>query len=137
LAHTLRSILQRKKDVIGAIKELTHGLGAHRAMDCTTSPIARQQACQSVRQWGKVCYVGWNGTVTLDVPNDLLLRQVTLMGSWTFSKAGQYEYARFVADRGIDVDALFTDRWLLEQADEAYKDFDKQTGGKGVILPNG
>jgi L-iditol 2-dehydrogenase len=32
------------------------------------------------------------------------------------------------------VDALFTDRWTLEEADEAYRAFDTQTGGKGVFL---
>jgi hypothetical protein len=32
------------------------------------------------------------------------------------------------------VDALFTNRWTLDQADEAYKLFDKQSDGKGVFL---
>ena len=40
-----------------------------------------------------------------------------------------------VADRGIDVDKLFTDRWKLDQASEAYQLFDKQNSGKGVFLP--
>ena len=38
-------------------------------------------------------------TVTLDVSPDLLRRQVTLIGSWTFSTVGQAECARYVADR--------------------------------------
>ena len=62
-----------------------------------------------------------------------LRRQLTLIGSWTFSTVGQAECARFVADRKIDVDKLFTHRWKLEQADEAYKLFDTQTTGKGVF----
>ena len=37
-------------------------------------------------------------------------------------------------DRKVDVEALFTHRWKLEQADEAYKLFDTQTTGKGVFL---
>jgi threonine dehydrogenase-like Zn-dependent dehydrogenase len=32
------------------------------------------------------------------------------------------------------VDKLFTHRWKLEQAEEAYKLFDRQSDGKGVIL---
>ena len=74
--------------------------------------------------------------VTLDVSNDLLRRQVTLIGSWTFSTVGQAECARYVADRGIDLDRLFTHRWTLEEADEAYRVFDRQTEGKGVIRPS-
>jgi threonine dehydrogenase-like Zn-dependent dehydrogenase len=89
-----------------------------------------------VRTWGKVCFVGEGESVTLDVSNDLLRRQVTLIGSWTFSTVGQGECARFIADRGIDVDRLFTHHWNLDQADEAYRLFDSQTAGKGVIRPS-
>ena len=34
------------------------------------------------------------------------------------------------------MDKLFTHRWKLEQAEEAYTLFDAQNTGKGVILPN-
>ena len=64
----------------------------------------------------------------------MLRRQVTVVGSWTFSKNGQAECARFVAERGIDVDALFTHEFSLDQAEEAYTLFDTQTTGKGVFL---
>jgi threonine dehydrogenase-like Zn-dependent dehydrogenase len=124
----------RTDNVVSAIRDATHGLGAHLALDASSSPEARAQAVRCVRTWGKVCYVGEGGTVTLDVSNDLLRRQVTLIGSWTFSSVGQAECARFVADRKIDVDALFTQRWKLDQAAEAYRLFDTQTTGKGVFL---
>jgi threonine dehydrogenase-like Zn-dependent dehydrogenase len=123
-------------DVVKAIRELTHGRGAHASLDASSSSVARRQAVQCVRTWGKACYVGEGDTVTLDVSNDLLRRQVTLIGSWTFSTVGQAECARYVADRGVEVDRLFTHRWKLEQAEEAYRLFDTQTSGKGVILPS-
>jgi threonine dehydrogenase-like Zn-dependent dehydrogenase len=124
----------KTENVVSAIREATHGLGADLSLDASSSPEARAQAVRCVRTWGKACYVGEGGTVTLDVSNDLLRRQVTLIGSWTFSSVGQAECARYVADRGIDVDALFTQRWKLEQAEEAYRLFDTQTTGKGVFL---
>jgi threonine dehydrogenase-like Zn-dependent dehydrogenase len=124
----------RTSDVVGAIRQLTHGRGAHASLDASSSAEARAQAVRCVRTWGKACFVGEGGTVTLDVSNDLLRRQVTLIGSWTFSSVGQAECARYVADREIDVDALFTQRWKLEQAEEAYRLFDTQTTGKGVFL---
>ena len=120
--------------VVAAIKDSTHGLGAHLSLDATSAPIARKQAVQCVRTWGKACFVGEGGEVTLDVSNDLLRRQVTLIGSWTFSTVGQAECARYIADRKVDVDRLFTHTWRLEQAEEAYQLFDRQTGGKGVFL---
>ena len=122
-------------DVVGAIKDLTHGLGAHCSLDASSSPQARREAVRCVRTWGKACFVGEGGEVTLDVSSDLLRRQVTLIGSWTFSTVGQAECARYIADRGIDVDRLFTHQWRLDQAIEAYQLFDQQTSGKGVFHP--
>jgi threonine dehydrogenase-like Zn-dependent dehydrogenase len=121
-------------DVVEAIRELTHGEGAQKTLDCSSNPEARRAAVQSVRTWGTACFVGERGEVTFDVSNDLLRRQVTLVGSWTFSKNGQADCAEFIADRKIDVDALFTHEFTLDQAEDAYKLFDSQTTGKGVFL---
>ena len=123
-------------DVVRAIRDLTHGRGAHLSLDASSSPQARAQAVRCVRTWGKACFVGEGDSVTLDVSNDLLRRQVTLIGSWTFSSVGQAECARYIADRRIDVDRLFTHRWTLDQAEEAYRLFDRQSDGKGVINPS-
>ncbi|MBU2534152.1 MAG: zinc-binding dehydrogenase [Alphaproteobacteria bacterium] len=126
----------RSNDPVEAIRELTHGEGAHKTLDCSSAPEARAAAVRAARSWGTACYVGERGQVTLDVSPDLLRRQITLVGSWTFSKQGQAECAEFIADKNIDVEKLFTHRWTLDQADEAYKLFDTQSTGKAVILPN-
>jgi len=123
-------------DPVEALRDLTHGEGAHKTLDCSSAPTARRATVQAVRAWGTACFVGERGNVEFDVSNDILRRQVTLVGSWTFSKQGQAECAEFVADHKIDVDHLFTHRWKLDQAEEAYKLFDTQTTGKGVIVPN-
>jgi threonine dehydrogenase-like Zn-dependent dehydrogenase len=64
----------------------------------------------------------------------MLRKQLTLVASWTFSAMGQWECARFVADRKIPLGHIFTHRFTLDQADEAYRLFDTQTTGKGVFL---
>ena len=124
----------KTEKVVAAIREATHGLGAHLSLDASSSPAARRQAVRCLRPWGKASFVGEGNDVTLDVSGDMLRRQITIIGSWTFSTVGQADCARFIADRGIDVDRLFTDRWKLEQAAEAYKVFDAQQSGKGVFL---
>ncbi len=126
----------RSNDTVAAIRDLTHGEGAHKTLDASSAPAARAACVRAVRSWGTACFVGERGDVTLDVSSDLLRRQVTLVGSWTFSKQGQAECAEFVADHNVAVDKLFTHRWRLEQAEEAYRTFDTQTTGKGVILPS-
>ncbi|NYT23461.1 zinc-binding dehydrogenase [Alcaligenaceae bacterium] len=123
-----------KDDPVVAIRELTRGLGAHASIDASSASSARAQAVRSVRTWGKACMVGEGGDVTLNVSPDLLRRQVTLIGSWTFSTHGQADCAQFIADRNIDVDKLFTHRWALKDASEAYQVFDRQADGKGVFV---
>jgi threonine dehydrogenase-like Zn-dependent dehydrogenase len=123
-----------KDDAVKAIHELTRGEGVNLALDCTGAAAARRAAVRCVKTWGTACYVGEGGDVTLDVSPDLLRRQVTLVGSWTFSAMGMLECARFIADNKIDLEKIFSHRWKLEQADEAYRSFDTQTTGKGVFL---
>jgi threonine dehydrogenase-like Zn-dependent dehydrogenase len=89
---------------------------------------------RAVRTWGTACFVGEGGQVTIDVSPDMLRRQVTLVASWTFSKIGQADCAEFIADRKIPAEKIFTHRWNLEQAEEAYKLFDQQKTGKGVFV---
>lgn len=122
-------------DPVKAIKDLTHGEGADKALDATSSSDARRNAVRCTRAWGTACLVGIGGEVQLEVLPDLIHRQITLIGHWTFSKVGQADCARFVSDRKIDVDSLFTHKWQLDNANEAYQLFDQQKTGKGVFLP--
>ena len=121
-------------DPVAAIKDLTHGRYADLTLDTSSNPDARLNAIRSTKVWGTMCFVGEGGDVHIDVSPHLLRRQLTLVASWTFSNILQAECARFSVERGIDVDRLFTHRWSIDQAEEAYKLFDRQVDGKGVFL---
>lgn len=121
-------------DPLGEIRDLTHGRGADLTLDTSGRPEGRLLAVRAARKWGTVCFVGEGSNVTIDVSPDMLRKQLTIVASWTFSTIGQADCAEFIADRKIAVDDLFTQRWRLEQAEEAYKLFDTQTTGKGVFV---
>lgn len=116
------------------LNDLTHGEGVDLSLECSSAPAARQAAVRCVKTWGTACFVGEGGDVTLDVSPDLLRRQVTLIGSWTFSAMGMLECAKFVAEKKIPLEKIFSHRWKLEQCAEAYQVFDQQASGKGVFL---
>ncbi|MGW4291017.1 zinc-dependent alcohol dehydrogenase family protein [Streptomyces sp. NPDC004673] len=120
-------------DAVAAIREITGGRGATVSVECSGAPAARVAATRSLGPWGRVALVGLGGDITLDVSPDIIIKQISLIGSYTFSNVGLGECARFVAKHGIDVDQLFSDRWNIEDADAAYKEFDKQVRGKAVI----
>jgi threonine dehydrogenase-like Zn-dependent dehydrogenase len=118
---------------IEAIHELTGGKGASLALETSGSKAAGRDIARTVRPWGKVCLVGLGSEVVVSIA-EYIRTQITVMTSWTMSIQGQRACAEFIAERGLDVDTLFTDRWKLEQGEEAYKSFDRQTGGKGVFV---
>jgi threonine dehydrogenase-like Zn-dependent dehydrogenase len=123
----------RETEPVAVVRELTHGAGAEKTMDCSGNPEARLAAIRSARTWGTVCFVGEGGSVTIDVSPDMLRKQLTVIASWTFSAVGQEECARFIADRRIPLGKLLTQNYRLEQAAEAYRLFDTQTTGKGIF----
>lgn len=121
-------------DPVDAIRALTGGRGASRTLDTSGAAEGRSVAVRAAAAWGVVGLVGEGGTMTVDVSKEILRKQLTIVGSWTFSTVGQSDCAQFVARHGIEVDALFSDRWRLDQAREAYVKFDSQASGKAVFL---
>lgn len=124
----------RNTDPIEMLHQLTNGQGVDYAMECSGKAEARIAAIRSSKTWGTVCFVGEGNDVTIDVSPDMLRRQLTIIGSWTFNTIGQGECAAFCAEHQVPVDDLFTHRYQQEEADAAYKLFDQQTTGKGVFL---
>ncbi len=127
-------INSREADPVQIIRELTHGEGAQATLDCTGNPEARVNAVRSAAVWGRACFVGEGNTATFDVSPDIIHKQLTIHGSWTFSSVGQAECARFIVDHELDLSKLLTNRFRLDEAEQAYKLFDTQTTGKGVFV---
>jgi threonine dehydrogenase-like Zn-dependent dehydrogenase len=122
-------------DPVQAIRELTHGRGVDASLETSGAPSAGTAAIQAPRIWGTAAFVtGFAGLPDIHLLRDVCFRQLNIFGHWTFNVAGQLDCARYVAERDIDVDAVFTHRWKLDQADEAYKLTDAQSAGKGVFL---
>lgn len=121
-------------DPVEEILKLTAGKGVSCAMDCAGGELPKLQAIRSTAPWGRIALVAVGGNLNVDAMKDLISKQRTVLGSYTFSVVGMKECAQFIAHHGVEVDKVFTDRWSLDQAEEAYRVFDRQAGGKGVFL---
>ena len=122
----------RNEGVPDLIRDLTGG-GATMALETAGAKKAGQDALQSVGPWGTVCLVGLGAELNFSL-GAMLRKQVRILTSWTMSLQAQKACADFVIERDVDLDSIFTDRWALDQADEAYRSFNNQSGGKGVFL---
>lgn len=123
-----------KVDATDEIRRLTGGKGANCAIDCAGVESSRLQAVQSTCVWGRIAMVAVGGKLSLDVMKDLIGKQRTLIGSFTLSETAMQDCANFIAKHEVRVDSLFTSRWGLDQAADAYADYNKQSSGKGVIV---
>lgn len=124
-----------RNNPVEALLALTNGRGVDYALETSGNGEARVAAVRATRTFGTMCFVGEGGTVTLEVSTDIIRRQLNMLGSWTFSKTGQDDCARFISQHKVPVDRLITHRFKLEDGPAAYQLFDQQKMGKGMILP--
>jgi threonine dehydrogenase-like Zn-dependent dehydrogenase len=120
--------------VVEQIRELTHGEGADATLDCTGHSEARANCAKAARPWGRACFVGEHGTATFDMTPDVIHKQLTMYGSWTFSTVIMAELARFAVDRAVPLHKVFTDSFTLDQAQHAFERFESRVMGKGVFV---
>src|SRR5438874_9948394 len=119
---------------VDAIRDLTHGEGADATLDCTGHPEARANCAKAARAWGRACFVGEQGTATFEMTPDVIHKQLTMYGSWTFSTVLLAECARFAVDRNVPLRKVFTESFTLERADAAFRKFAARGMGKGVFV---
>lgn len=119
-------------DLADAIRDLTAGRGPELVIETSGITAAAAQALEIVATWGKVCFVGIGADVTFNT-RDTLRRQITLLTSWTLSTVDLMRCADYVDRNKLPVDDLFSHRWTLDQAEEAYRWFNNQSDGKGVF----
>jgi threonine dehydrogenase-like Zn-dependent dehydrogenase len=120
-------------DVVAEIQALTHGEGADATLDCSGHPTARVNCARAARPWGRACFVGAHGTATFDMTPDVIHRQLTMYGSWTFNSQLMAECARFAVDRKVPLGRIFTDAFALADAEEAFRRVEARAMGKGVF----
>lgn len=123
----------RETDVVAAIRDLTHGRGATRALETSGSAAGRRQMVSSLALQGKGVFVGIGAEGPLIDPSDLIDTERTLMGSYVLPVSLYRPLAEFLVDRAVDLDRIVTHRFPLEQGVEAFEVFDTRKTGKVVL----
>jgi threonine dehydrogenase-like Zn-dependent dehydrogenase len=121
------------QDAPAAILEWTGGAGASVGLDASGNATARAQLLDSVAVRARVAFVGEGGDVRIEVSQQVIHKQLTLIGSWVF---GIYELGallRYVADRKVGLGSLVTDVYPIDEASKAFAVADGAASGKVVI----
>jgi propanol-preferring alcohol dehydrogenase len=120
--------------VMDAIKEFSHGDGLSAAIDCSGNPTAQNMALDAVRPFGKVAFVGESKETTIRPSEQLIRKQISLIGSWYFGIAEYAEIAELLVSKKIDLTQLATHTFSLDEAPEAFALFDQRKTEKAVFV---
>jgi threonine dehydrogenase-like Zn-dependent dehydrogenase len=124
--------------VDGRDEELSHllGDGAEASVDCSGSGAGQLTALRHTRRWGRAALVGEGGTLSVDVSEVIIHRQLTISGSWVSSTWRMAELLDRLARWRLHPERVVTHRFALADAQAAYRVADGGIGGKiGIVWP--
>ncbi|MET1031313.1 zinc-dependent alcohol dehydrogenase family protein [Domibacillus tundrae] len=121
-------------NVLEEIARITNGQGADAAIDCSGSPYAENDALSCVRPHGRVAFIGESKETTIKPSEQLIRKQITVMGSWYFPIHEYDEIADFIVKKNLPVDKLVTHTFPLTEAETAFRLFDERKTEKAVFI---
>jgi L-iditol 2-dehydrogenase len=126
----------RDADLPAKIQALTNGMGVDTSLIAVPSEKAFFQALDCTRKGGKILFFAeFPDEVEIPInPNILYRREIDLMGSYSSSYRVQALAADIVFNQRIDVDALISDRYPLQDLAAAVERAVKPTADTYKIL---
>jgi threonine dehydrogenase-like Zn-dependent dehydrogenase len=121
-------------EALGHIEEITGGAGCAATVDCSGSAAGRSLAVRATSRWGRCAFVGEGGEVTIDVSQELIHKQVTVVGSWVTSVPHMVELLDRLDRWALHPEQIVTHRFGLADAGAAYEIADAGSTGKVCIV---
>ena len=121
-------------DVQDKIKAFSNGSGLTTAIDCSGNTAAHNMALDALRPGGKAAFIGEAKETTIKPSEQLIRKQITLMGSWYFNVAEYEEILGVLKTHKIDLERLATHRFSLDEAETAFRMFDERKTEKAVFV---
>ena len=91
-------------------------------------------ALDSTRPLGRVAFIGEAAETTIKPSDQLIRKQLTLMGSWYFAIHEYADIIRVIESRNVDLERLATHRFALDEAETAFRLFDERKTEKAVFV---
>ena len=125
---------------VAYVKSITHGLGADFAFQCTGSPVAHANIYKFIRNGGGLCELGFfinGGDATINPHFDICSKEITIVGSWVYTLRDYvttFDFLKSAKEIGLPMSELITDKFPLEEINEALKTNLAMTGLKIAIV---
>ncbi|XAH22090.1 zinc-dependent alcohol dehydrogenase family protein [Xylophilus sp. GW821-FHT01B05] len=127
-------VIERGKDGVARIMEMTNGLGADSVLECVGTQESMMQAIHSARQGGYVGYVGVPHGVELN-GEELFFEHVHLHGGPAPVRQFLPELIDLVWQERINPGKVFDLTLPLDQVAEGYRAMDERRAIKTLLIP--
>ena len=124
----------------GAVKDAFGGHLADFAFQCTGSPVAHANIYKFSRNGGGLCELGFfinGGDATINPHFDICSKEITIVGSWVYTLRDYvttFDFLKSAKEIGLPMSELITDKFPLEEINEALKTNLAMTGLKIAIV---
>ncbi len=128
------------EEMAAGINEKFGGHLADFAFQCTGSPVGHANVYKFIRKGGGLCELGFfinGGDATINPHFDICAKEITTVGSWVYTLrdyATTFEFLKSAKAIGLPMGDLITDRYSLEDINEAYKKNLAMTGLKVAVF---
>ncbi|MDY5022261.1 MAG: zinc-binding dehydrogenase [Blautia sp.] len=122
------------------VKDAFGGHLADFAFQCTGNPKAHANIYKFIRNGGGLCELGFfinGGDATINPHFDLCSKEINLVGSWVYTLrdyATTFDFLKRAKAIGLPMSELISDRYSLDQINEAHQKNLEMTGLKIAII---
>ncbi|MCD8073798.1 MAG: zinc-binding dehydrogenase [Lachnospiraceae bacterium] len=124
----------------GGVKDAFGGHLADFAFQCTGAPGGHSNIYKFIRNGGGLCELGFfvnGGDATINPHFDICSKEITIVGSWVYNLrdyATTFDFLRRAKAIGLPISDLITDRFPLDQINEALQTNLAMTGLKIAVI---
>ena len=121
-------------DVMQQLSNFAGSQGLNAAIDCSGNRAAQNMALDAARPLGRVAFIGEAKETTIRPSDQLIRKQLTLIGSWYFNISEYEEITDVILRHNIPLDRLATHTFPLDDAETAFRMFDERKTEKAVFV---
>lgn len=116
------------------IRELTRGRGPSVVIDCSGRPAGQTLALDVAAKFGRVAFVGESSKLQIDPSEQLLRKELQVIGAWVWPISEFEEIVRFILDHELAIEQTVSDRCDLGEAPDAFDRVERRVAEKIMFV---
>lgn len=112
------------------LRDLTNGRGPEVSIDCSGRPDGENLALDATAKLGRVAFVGECASVTINPSEQMIRKELDVVGAWVFPIYDYFEMSRFLIRHGVVPEQTVSHRYQLDSAAEAFDQVNRRLADK-------